>query len=132
MVANLSLAFSKLCIISKHERKSLEAQMVGYQLVYTWIGGNAVKAEAVLYAISIMEALSQEVCAGWKAAIFVGKQVHQFLMILKRSMHHIVEDEDWTTDGSTGFHGMLSKGIIGVQDLYEDLAFTRERGDLFL
>lgn len=100
--------------------------MVDYQSVYTWISSNSVKAEAVSYTISIMETLSHEVCMGWKAVILVGKQVHQFSMILEQSMQHIIEDEDWTTDGSANF----GKGITGVKDLYDDLAFTRQQGDL--
>ncbi|KAK0468508.1 hypothetical protein IW261DRAFT_1426336 [Armillaria novae-zelandiae] len=128
---NLSIALSDLCILSMREKKSLEMQMTTHPLVFTWMRINSANAKAVLYAISFMENLSHEVCTGWKAAILVGKQVHQFLLILEQRMHHIVGDEDWTTDRSAGFHGMLAKGIMGVEDLYEDLAFTRQRGNLF-
>ncbi|KAK0474490.1 hypothetical protein EDD18DRAFT_1367686 [Armillaria luteobubalina] len=129
---NLSIALSDLCILSMCEKKSLETQMTTQLLVFTWMGINSANVEAVLYAISFMENLSHEVCTGWKAAILIGKQVHQFLLILEQSMHCIVGDTDWTTtEGRADFHGMLAKGIMGVEDLYEDLAFTRERGNLF-
>ncbi|KAK0489832.1 hypothetical protein EDD18DRAFT_1109967 [Armillaria luteobubalina] len=86
---NLSIALSDLCILSMCEKKSLETQMTTQPLVFTWMGINSANVEAVLYAISFMENLSHEVCAGWKAAILVGKQVHQFLLILEQSMHCI-------------------------------------------
>ncbi|SJL11847.1 uncharacterized protein ARMOST_15258 [Armillaria ostoyae] len=129
---NLSMVLSNLCLLSMREKQGLEAQTMAYQTVHTWMGVSVAKFEAILHAISVMENLSHEVCGGWKAAILVAKQVHQFLVILELSMHRIVGDEGWTTDGSAEFHGMLAKGIMGVENLYEDLAFTRQREDLFL
>ncbi len=114
------------------EKQGLDAQTMAYQMVYTWMGVSVAKAEAILHAISVMENLSHEVSAGWKAAVLVAKQVHHFLVILELSMHCIIGDEDWTADGNAEFHGMLAKGIVGVENLYEDLAFTRQREDLFL